>query len=61
MTESVAADRSQDQPGPRPPEEESPTLAAYLLIELTPVPDPAPSRRWKRLLPRLRLLRGARR
>jgi hypothetical protein len=59
MTESMAADRSQAKPGPRPPGEESPTLAAYLRIALMPAPTPAPSERGKRLLRRLRSLRGA--
>jgi len=59
MTESVAADRSQAKPGPRPPQDESPTLAAELLIVLTPASDPAPSQRGKRLLRHLRSLRRA--
>jgi hypothetical protein len=63
MTEHMAPDRSQARPdhirpGPRPPGMESPTLAAYLFIELTPVQDPAPSGHWKRFLRRLRSLRA---
>jgi hypothetical protein len=66
MTERVTADRSQARPGharpgPAPPGVESPTLAAYLFIELTPVRDPVPFGRWKVFLRRLRSLYGARR
>ena len=60
MTERMAPDRSQARPGHGssgpPPEAESPTLDAYILIYLTS--DPAPFGRWKGLLRLFRSLLG---
>jgi hypothetical protein len=69
MTESVGAGRGQAragrvQPGPQLPEEESPTLAAYLIIAIIatkPAPDQAPAGRRKGFLRCLRSLHRARR